>query len=135
MDVKRVVKGSKEFNEAYSSCLEWGKHYKFPIPPIDMLPDNAIVSYNDGKPVSSGFIYKTDSKIAILEWVIADPKVSREIKDQGINMVLSGVKITANLLGFDVIFTSAKHERLIGRYKEQGFDVTDEGMTHFIGRV
>lgn len=133
MDVKRLIKGTKEYGDVYEELVTWWRFWKFPAPDMDMLPTNMIVSYDEGKPVCAGFIYGSDSKIAWLEWIVASPGAGKEIRSQGIEIVLQGSKIAANCLGFAVLFTSCKNPSLVHKLKK-AFQPTDSGMSHFIWR-
>lgn len=133
MDVKRLIRGTKEYAETYAELTKWWSFWKFPAPPVEMLPNNMVVSYNEGKPVCAGFIYGSDSQIAWLEWIVANPEAEKEIRSQGIEIVLQCAKMVANCLGYSVVFTSCKNPSLINKLKK-AFQPTDLGMSHFIWR-
>jgi len=134
MDIKRVIKGSDEYERIYLIALEWWKFWKFPAPPIDFLPNNMICAYNGDVPVCVGFLYQTDSKISWLEFIVADNKASKQDRALAIDMVLVTAKVLASALGFGSVFTTSKNQSLNSKL-EKKYIKTDVGVTHFIGRI
>ena len=134
MDVKRVVRGSKEYDDLISTALLWWEFWKFPPPSKEFLPVNMICAYNESGPCCIGFLYCTDSKISWLEWIVVNPKSEKADRAQAIEMVLSSAKILSSALGFGTIFTTSKHQNL-NKKLEKKYKQTDVGVTHYIGMV
>lgn len=134
MDIKRVIKGTEEYNHIYQLATEWWTFWKFPAPPIDFLPNNMICAYNENVPVCIGFLYQTDSKISWLEFIVANNKASKQDRALAIEMVLSTAKVLASAMGFGTVFTTSKNQSLNSKL-EKKYTKTDMGVTHFIGRV
>lgn len=134
MDVKRVMRGTDEYLKCYSIACEWWKFWKFGAPPLESLPANMLVAYDENGQAGIAFMYQTDSNLAWLEWLVASPTISKENRSLAQEMLLSTVKVLANALGFGVVFTSTKNQTLLKRL-ERKFNKTDEGMTHFVWRT
>lgn len=134
MDVKRVIKGSDEYGQILATAKIWWDFWKFTPPAFEYLPQNMLCAYNEDGPACIGFMYMTDSKLCWLEWIVADPKRSKADRNDAIQMILSSVKILSSALGFSAIFTSSKNQSLNNKL-EKKYQKTDEGVTHFVGRV
>lgn len=134
MDVKRVIKGSAEYDEFLKLAQTWWEFWKFPPPQKEFLPVNMLCAYNENEPACIGFLYCTDSKISWLEWIVANPKTEKKARALAIEMILSSAKVLSSALGFGTIFTTSKSQSL--NYKlEKKYKKTDVGVTHFIGMV
>jgi hypothetical protein len=92
-----------------------------------------IVAYHENRPVCAGFIYLSDSKIAWLEWVVADNEAEKAVRSIGIDTVLMGAKLAGQFLGAGAMFTSSKNQSLNKKLKEK-FLESDSNMSHFIWR-
>ncbi len=134
MDVKRVVKGQQEFESIYRTACDWWSFWKFSAPPLEFLPCNMICAYNEDGPVAIGFLYGTDSKISWLEFIVANQKSSKIDRSLALDMVLSSAKILSSALGFGSIFTTSKSQTL-NKKLGQKYTKTDEGVSHFVGRI
>lgn len=134
MDVKRIVKGTQEYLDIYNIACKWWGFWKFPAPPIEFLPDNMLCAYNKETPICIAFLYRTDSQISWLEFVVANNEASKADRANGIELVLSSAKILASALGFGSIFTTSKNQSL-NKKLENKYTKTDEGVTHFVGRI
>jgi hypothetical protein len=134
MDAKRISKDSDEYVRVYNLAKEWWGFWKFPVPPIEFLPFNMICAYDGERPVCIGFLYKSDSQMAWLEWIVADNKASKSDRALAIDLVLIGSKLVASTLGFGAVFTSSKNQSLNFKL-EKKFKKTDENVTHFLGRI
>lgn len=135
MDVKRLVKGSGDFERLYQENLKkWWTDWGFPIPPYEYLPTNLVVAYHDGnEPCAAGFIYQTDSKIAWLEWIVADRQITKGRRAEALDAMIEGSKAVSVILGATALFTSSKSKSLNDRL-ERSMKLTDSGMSHFIWR-
>jgi hypothetical protein len=81
---------------------------------------------------AAGFLYRTDSAIAWIEWIVANPAAPKLQRSEALNLIISSLTEAARTMGFKAIFTSAHHPGLIGRFKEHGFTETDSAVTHLI---
>lgn len=107
----------------------WEDHGWTPIPD-SFLPNVGKIVRIEEVPVCAGFLYRTDSLICILEWVISDKKSDRIIREQALDLLIETLIEVAKKAGFKMIHTSIKHPRLIERMKKHGFSINDEGMTN-----
>lgn len=118
----------------YIMLCYWWRSYGWPEMPIDHLPENGFICEVDNKPIASGFVYKTDSKICWFEWVLADKQSDRETRAKAIAILIESVQNWTKEQGFKTIFTSVEHSGLIDKLKKQGFVSSDEKMTNLTWR-
>jgi hypothetical protein len=115
----------------YNKIREWAARRDFTIPAPEYLPETGYINNNH----CAGFLYKTDSKICWLEWVVSNPDSPKEERNLALNELIDKLCDDAQKLGFKAIFTSVEHEGLLERYKKLGFNTTDKSMTNMIRRL
>lgn len=111
-------------------CSWWFEHGWNPIP-LELLPKMGYIVDD----ICAGFIYLNDSKFCHLEWIISDPRSSKKERDETLNVLIDHLCSVAKDLGYTTVFSATKHESLVNRYKNKGFIVTDNNMTHLIKRI
>jgi hypothetical protein len=119
----------------YVDAVTYWKQQKWPAVPLDLLPQVGIVALDGDRKIAFGWLYQTDSKFALVEFVLGNPNVDWELRDEGVQLVINRLCEEAKERGFTSIFSSIGHKRLIEKYKSNGFRVTDENMTNFIRRL
>ena len=115
----------------YELVCQWWKEQNWPPAPKEFLHQGLMITLGS-QPIAAGFIFQTDSPMAILEWIIANPKVPFEVRGAALDALIEDLCFVAKKLGFSKVFTMTKHKRLIEREVEHGFLKTDEGVTHLI---
>jgi hypothetical protein len=113
----------------YEQLKGWWEFWKFPSPPIDALPKydeelttGLMVSINDVN-VCAGFLYETNSTICWLEFIVANPNVSKEDRGNCLDRLIEEFTIEAKKYGFNTIFSSIKNESLLNRYIKAGYKI------------
>lgn len=118
-------------NSDYSEVAGWWLDQNWPIIPQDHLPEFGFIVPG----IAAGFLYKTDSNFALLEFVIANPNSSKEDRANALDLVIENLILLAQELGFKSIFSSVTHPKLIDRYVNHGFIITDKNMTNLIRSI
>lgn len=107
------------------TILSWFSQYKnWAAPPREALPDNGlggVVIHKDGQLIVAGYLYKTNSKLALLEWVVANKEYREDDRDDAVLLLVRVLKEVAGVEGFKHIFAFTQHEKLIEKYEEAGF--------------
>ena len=122
----------------YEMLKEWWRFWRFPIPPIVTLPQeddenfSGVIACENNKNIACGFLYKTNSALCWLEYIVTNPNTSSEERNLGIKTVIEQLSIKAKELGYEAIFSSIKNENLINKYKELGFIEGSKGTTEMI---
>lgn len=115
----------------YVSVAKWWLGHKWPVVEKKSLPKTGFIVDN----VCAGFLYKTDSSIAWLEFIIANPRSSKEERSEGLNAVIEAAIKHASDEGFTTVFSSLQHPGLINRFKEHGFQERDNNMTNVMRTI
>ncbi len=121
---------TESFNyEKHSKLVRaWGKKHRFPLPPKQMLPAIGYV-VNEA---ACGFLYLTDSKIALLEWVFGNPEKTKEERAEALDVLFSLLEKTAKELKYEMLFTMAGTDAYRSIVERNGFEETDKNVTHHI---
>jgi len=114
--------------EDYSTVCTWWAARGWPCLPEVLLPQTGIVVQD----IAAGFVYKTNSSLALMEWIVTNPKASSEDRNQGLSLLLDGCISLAKELGSTMIITSLSDKGLIERYSKHGFMATDTEMTNMV---
>lgn len=112
----------------YNKLTKWWEGYSWPSIPYEMLPKIGFIA-ND---CVAGFIYSTDSKICVIEWIIGDPTADKDKRKESLNLLLDQLCSTAKKMGYNFCFTYTKNSGLITTLEQNNFKKTDENMIHFI---
>lgn len=115
----------------YAEVASWWEAQGWPVIPPEMLPGTGVVVPG----LAAGFLYKTDSAIAILEFVVANPASDKMERRAALDAVIEALLAYAALVGARAVFTSCQHPSLLARYQNHGFQITDTGMTNLIRRI
>jgi hypothetical protein len=115
----------------YPLVSTWWAAHQWPVIPEPLLPQTGFISSD----ICAGFLYRTDSQFALLEWVVADPSSAPAARDRALDELIEALIRRAGELGATVLFTSLRHPRLMERMKRHGFIESDSGMTNLVRRI
>lgn len=93
-----------------------------------MLPYTGFIAED----VCAGFLYKTDSSLAWLEWLVTNPMASSIERHEALDLVIDNLVSEAKAWGAKAIFTSTDNQQLVDRYTRHKFLPTDTKVTHLI---
>ncbi len=79
-----------------------------------------------------GFLYRTDSGLAWMEWITTNPASDKMDRDKALNLLIETLINEAKSQGVAAVFTSVEDTGLIDRYGQHGFQVTDKNMTNMV---
>lgn len=121
--------------ENHATLAQWWIHHGWPVMPEDHLPPTGVVIWNDSTPLAAGFIYKTNSKFALFEWVVSNPQSTKSERSEALDLLFKSINTLAKELEISTLFSTTSHKGLIERYKQNGFTVGDPNSTNLIGSV
>lgn len=120
----------------YEAAKAYWTAHSWPVMPLTALPRLGLtVAKEGGEPLCFGWLYRTDSSFAWLEWVVADKESDKLERGEALDLLISSLTTEARKLGHTIIFTTVKHPKLIERYKAHGFIETDKDMTNMVKGV
>lgn len=122
-------------DEDYATLLNWWSANDFPAPPKEFLPEEGrggIMVYKDNIEICSGYLFFTNSKIAWLEFVVANNLYREKDRKEAIRFLISELTQIAKRKGFKAIFTSINHPSLIKHYEACGYLKGNNNTTEMI---
>jgi hypothetical protein len=118
-----------DFKKDYAIIKDWWiSHGSFPPKPEHLSTTGIVVEAD--KPVCAGWLYHTDSKICIFEFVVSDPKACKELRNDALNLLIEEAKRLSSERQYKLIYSSVKGVKYINRLKEAGFIEVDTDQTH-----
>tara|TARA_R110000772_G_scaffold192671_1_gene303626 strand:- start:11469 stop:11873 length:405 start_codon:yes stop_codon:yes gene_type:complete len=115
----------------------WDSWPEWQTPSKDFLPDNGkggLIIEKDGTPIVAGFIYLTNSKAALLEWIISNPNYKEDDRDLAIELLITGAENLVKTLDYKFIFSITQHKKLMEMHKKLGW-VVDEKPSHELTKI
>ena len=112
----------------YETLANWWKAWKWPPVQKDFLPDNGtggFVIEKEGIMIVAGFVYITNSKAVLLEWIISNPEYREDDRDMAITCLINTIESIIKEWGYKYIFSVGRTKALIDKHKELGYHVDD----------
>lgn len=106
----------------YATFCAWTRWYQMQPLPLQFLPQSGFVVEG----VAMGFLYRTDSKMALIENLAANPKLPRETVTLGLDAVVTAIADEGRALGFEVLIGYTNVKAIIERALRHGFTTDDE---------
>ena len=106
----------------YPTFCTWTRWYEMTPLPLQFLPQSGFVVEG----VAMGFLYRTDSKMALIENLAANPKLPRDTVTQGLDAVVTAIAEEGRCLGFEVLIGYTNVKAVIERALRHGFTTDDE---------
>ena len=114
--------------EDYEEVSQWWRAHGWAPVPLQALPVTGLIVPG----IAAGWLYKTDSSLAWLEWLVTNPNAAGEARHAALNEVIEAALKEAEIGGAAAVFTSLSDKSLLGRYQRHGFVVSDTGMTNMV---
>lgn len=86
--------------EKYALVEKWWKDRNWEVPHSSFLSTIGIMIYKDNEPICAGWLYQTDSLMAIVGFIIANTTTMGKTKKDAIKLLLIKIEETAKNLGF-----------------------------------
>jgi len=112
--------------EDYNFISEWWKWWKWKVIPKELLPENGLSGLmveKNGVRIVSAFIIMTNSKGAMLEWIVSNPDYREEDRKYAIELLIQTAEEYCKGLGFTCIFSIGRNRHLIETHKKLGWAV------------
>ncbi len=121
----------------YETLANWWKAWKWPPVQKDFLPDNGtggFVIEKEGIMIVAGFVYITNSKAVLLEWIISNPEYREDDRDMAITCLIKTIESIVKEWGYKYIFSIGRTKALIDKHRELGYSV-DEKASYEIVKI
>lgn len=116
----------------YALLCEWWKAHNWEAIPFVWLPATGLMIEMDGVPICAGFLYRTDSVVAIFEYVISDPKADHKIKGLALDALIDAICLLAKSYGFSCVFSAFGNKRLAEKAQKHGFYIMGTDITNLM---
>ena len=114
----------------WDTLVEWWDWWPgWTAPAKDFLPENGtggIMVEKDNIPIVAGFIYVTNSKGVLLEWIVSNPNYRENDRKQAIELLIKEAEGLTKRLGYKYMFTIGRSKSLINTHKKLGWIVDDK---------
>ena len=116
--------------------VKWWKDWGFQSPPQDFLSDYGLIVYDGETPVCAGFLYLTNSSVAIINWVISNKEYRKKPnRNNAIDELLINLTYLCEKSGYKYIFVQNNNSSLIKRFEKHGFVVGATNSTEIIKKI
>jgi hypothetical protein len=93
---------------------------------VEHTPDNLLPAFGLVVPgVCAGFLYQTDSDLALIEGLISNPETSAQIRDEALDDLVTALCVQARTLGYQAISGFTQVPRVASRAQRHGFKIGD----------
>lgn len=110
----------------YNTICRWWKWWRWPVLPKEILPDNGKGGYmveKNGIPIVSGFLYFTNSKVALLEWIVSNPDYRESDRKEAIETLINNIEYSCKKLDIKYIFSIGRNKPLIDIHEKLGWNI------------
>ena len=115
----------------------WDAWPDWVAPARDLLPDNGkggLMVEKNNSSVMAGFLYLTNSKTALLEWVISDPNYRDNDRKQALELLIAASEEVCKELGYKYVFSICRNKNLINTHRKLGWNV-DDSPSHELVKI
>ena len=117
----------RELKESdWEVLCSWWKWWRWPEMKRDVLPSNGLgglIVYKGDTPIVAGFLYLTNSKGALLDWIVSSPKYKDQDRSQAIKLLIDGCEQVAKVNGYNIIFSFTRNKSLINIHEDLGYTI------------
>ena len=82
--------------------------------------------------LACGWLYKTDSPIGWLEWLVINPEANKVSAFRALKMIYDEAEEKAKALGMSSLFSTFNNDALIKLSKSKGYVAADTNVTNLI---
>ena len=110
----------------------WDAWPEWISPPKEFLPDNGkggLMVEKNGQPVIAGFLYITNYKAVLLEWIVSDPNYRDDDRKDALELLITGAENVCKDLGYKYMFSIGRNKQLMETHKKLGWFV-DKRPSH-----
>ena len=122
----------------WETLSDWWKAWNWPVMAKDMLPDNGtggIMVENEGENIVAGFLYWSNSKLVWLDWIISNPKVSRDIRQEAIKKLILTAESMTKEAGSKFMMSISRSNSLLKMHKELGWTIDPDPSHEMIKAI
>ena len=98
----------------YKTLVKWWDWWPgWQAPPKSFLPDTGLIVEKNGTGIVAGYIYMTNSKAALFDWVISNPEYRESDRKDAITLLIQAVENVLKGQGIKHVFSFVRHKNLL----------------------
>ena len=100
----------------YALLHSWWAAWKFPNPPVDLLPDvGGFIVEHLGQPLAAGFFIQLKENVPLgwVEWVVVNPEADRGLRYAGLQLLFDDFAARAKQAGLAFLITFSDSARFV----------------------
>ena len=114
----------------YETLVKWWNWWPgWEAPPKTLLPDTGFIVEKNNVGIVSAYVYMTNSKAALFEWVISNPEYRESDRKDAIELLIQAVERVLQDQGIKYVFSIGRTRSLIETHKKLGW-LVDEKPSH-----
>ena len=98
----------------------------------EIIPPNSFIALDNGKFLAFSCFYCLDVKAAIMGFTIADPEISKELRSEALDYLLSTIFNECNKLELKHISYYTDSLPMVKRMEKFGMTITDNGTAYIL---
>ena len=118
------VRGLEESD--WDTLVSWWEWWRWGKMNKDFLPENGtggIMVVKDGVCVVAGFLYTTNAKVVILDFIVSNPSYKNKNRKTAIEVLIKEAEVKAKELKCKHMFSIGRSTHLISAHEELGWFV------------
>jgi hypothetical protein len=124
--------------EDYKVICDWWTKWEWPILPKELLPQDGLGGFmveKNKKPIVTGFVYLTNSKWALFEFIVSDPDYKENDRNDAVELLVSGAEQFCIDLGIKSIFHIGRNKGLINKFNKLGWHIDETPSYEITKRI
>ena len=116
----------------------WDSWPDWVSPSKDFLPDNGtggLMIQKNNKPIVAGFIYFTNSKSVLLEWIISDPNYKETDRQEAVELLIKTAEKVCKDAGKKYMFSIGRNKNLIKLHEKTGWNVDKKASYEIVKKI
>ena len=118
-------------DEDYSVLVTWWEKWGWPILPKTFLPNTGFIVEKNNMGIVAGYVYMTNSKAALLEWIVSNPEYKESDRKDAIRLLIQATEAVLRDQGIKHIFSFVRHKNLLKIHEDLGWNI-DKKPSHEI---
>jgi hypothetical protein len=122
----------REYKDSdYETICYWWDSWGMDRLSPEFLPKHGYIVSRSGIDYAAVWVYRTDSRIRLLECFVSNPHANNSMRSIAINELIKRVSALATKHGY-VLWSSTDNIKLGNRLEDQGFQIIDIKMNHYL---
>jgi hypothetical protein len=116
----------------------WDSWPDWVSPSKDFLPDNGtggLIIQKNNKPIVAGFLYFTNSKSVLLEWIISDPNYKETDRQEAVELLIKTAEKVCKDAGKKYMFSIGRNKNLIKLHEKIGWNVDKKASYEIVKKI